>query len=47
MMLPKILGADVEVGNFVLGVEPGPMGTGPLASKALLREIEGFPACAS
>ena len=42
MMLPKILGADVEVGNFVLGVEPGPMGTGPLASKALLREIEGF-----
>ena len=38
---PKVLGADVELGNFILGV-PGvedPGGSGFRASRALLREI--------
>lgn len=40
--IPKILGADIEVGNFVRGMEcPG--GTGYQASRALLREIDGLP----
>jgi proteasome accessory factor A len=40
--LPKLCGTDVEVGNFVLGVERA-MGSGAEASRALLREIEGYP----
>ncbi|MFY9555513.1 MAG: proteasome accessory factor PafA2 family protein [Blastocatellia bacterium] len=40
--LPKLCGADVELGNFVLGVEMG-RGTGYEASRLLLREIEGLP----
>ena len=41
--MPKLLGADVEVGNFLAGAtRPG--GTGPEASRALLREFEGVPA---
>lgn len=41
--VPKLVGADFELGNFVLGlVRSG--GTGPEASRALLREIEGIPA---
>jgi len=40
--LPKLCGTDVEVGNFVLGVERA-MGSGAEASRALLREVEGFP----
>lgn len=39
-MLPKVCGADVELGNFVLGVERA-QGTGDLAARALLREVEG------
>ena len=41
--MPKLLGADVELGNFLVGViRPG--GTGPEASRALLREFDGVPA---
>jgi proteasome accessory factor A len=40
--LPKLCGADVELGNFVLGLER-PGGTGPEASRALLAEIDGVP----
>ncbi|MGA2267802.1 MAG: proteasome accessory factor PafA2 family protein [Bryobacteraceae bacterium] len=39
--LPKLAGADIELGNFVLGM-PGP-DTGALASRALLAEIDGLP----
>jgi len=39
--LPKLCGADIELGNFVLG-SPG-LETGALASRALLAEIEGLP----
>jgi hypothetical protein len=42
MLLPKMCGADTELGNFVLGAE-GPTGSGEEASRALLREIDGFP----
>ncbi len=38
--LPKLCGADIELGNFVLGVER-PEGSGAEASRALLREIDG------
>jgi proteasome accessory factor A len=37
--VPKLCGADVELGNFILGV--GRTDTGPEASRALLREIDG------
>jgi Pup amidohydrolase len=37
--VPKLCGADVELGNFILGVERS-TGTGHEASRALLREIE-------
>ena len=37
--LPKLCGADIELGNFILGLE-GTSSTGPEASRALLREIE-------
>ena len=37
--LPKLCGADIELGNFVLGLERL-TGTGPEAARALLREIE-------
>jgi len=40
-MLPKILGADVELGNFIVGRECGAAGTGSEAAKALLAEIPG------
>jgi proteasome accessory factor A len=40
--VPKILGADVELGNFLLGIDT-PGGTGFAASRVLLREIEGVP----
>ena len=42
MMLPKLCGTDVELGNFVLGLER-PDGTGAIASRALLRKIDGYP----
>jgi len=41
-MVPKLIGADVELGNFFLGLER-PGGTAYEASRALLAEIEGFP----
>jgi hypothetical protein len=40
--LPKLCGADCELGNFLVGVER-PDGTGPEASRAVLREIDGLP----
>ena len=39
---PKLLGADVELGNFVLGLERE-HGTGAMAARALWREIDGLP----
>ncbi len=41
-VLPKLCGADTELGNFVVGVERAG-GTGYEASRALLAEIEGYP----
>ena len=41
-LLPKLCGADVELGNFLLGVESA-KGTGAIASQLLLREIAGRP----
>src|SRR2546425_10889079 len=40
--LPKLCGADVELGNFIVGLDQTG-GTGPAASRALLREIDGLP----
>ncbi|SPE55278.1 hypothetical protein SBV1_2130004 [Verrucomicrobia bacterium] len=40
--VPKLCGADFELGNLVLGVEL-PKGTGALASHLLLREFAGVP----
>jgi proteasome accessory factor A len=40
--LPKLCGADIELGNFILGLERRGS-TGYEASRALLREIEGLP----
>ncbi|MBN2507580.1 MAG: proteasome accessory factor PafA2 family protein [Verrucomicrobia bacterium] len=40
--VPKLLGADVELGNLMLGVNL-PNGTGAAAARALLREIDGLP----
>jgi len=39
---PKLLGADVELGNFILGMERE-YGTAALAARALLREVDGLP----
>lgn len=44
--LPKLCGADVELGNFIAG-EVAPGGTGAFASRLLLRQIRGFPAGSS
>lgn len=38
---PKLCGADIELGNFVLGTSYSD--TGALASRALLAEIDGLP----
>jgi len=40
--VPKLCGADVELGNFILGIERAG-GSGHEASRAILREIEGVP----
>ncbi len=40
MVVPKILGADVELSNFILGMAD-PDGTGRLASRRLLAAIRG------
>lgn len=42
LLVPKLCGADIEVGNFVTGVDSR-NGTGAFASRALLAEIEGLP----
>jgi hypothetical protein len=44
--LPKLCGADVELGNFILGGEE-PGSTCAEASRALLRQIEGLPPSSS
>jgi proteasome accessory factor A len=40
--LPKLCGADIELGNFIAGVECAG-GTGYEASRALLAQIKGLP----
>jgi proteasome accessory factor A len=40
--LPKLCGADIELGNFIVGLEQS-NGTGYQASRALLAEIRGLP----
>ena len=40
--LPKLCGADIELGNFIAGGETAG-GTGPLASRLLLEQIRGYP----
>ncbi len=40
--VPKLCGADVEVGNVVRGMD-GPRNTARMASRLLLREIPGIP----
>jgi proteasome accessory factor A len=40
--LPKLCGADIELGNFLLGFNTS-SGTGYEASRLLLREIDGLP----
>ncbi|MGA3372073.1 MAG: proteasome accessory factor PafA2 family protein [Terracidiphilus sp.] len=40
--LPKLCGADIELGNFIAGVEYAG-GTGYEASRALLAQIKGLP----
>jgi proteasome accessory factor A len=42
MTLPKLCGADIELGNFILGLKSDG-GTGFAASRAVLREIDGLP----
>jgi hypothetical protein len=42
LRLPMLCGADIELGNFVLGLKRR-NGTGDVASHALLGEIEGLP----
>ena len=41
-LLPRLCGADIELGNFIVGDERAG-GTGYEASRALLAEIEGLP----
>ena len=41
--VPKILGADIELGNWIEGLDTA-TGTGHVASRRLLREIDGVPA---
>ncbi|MBN1421531.1 MAG: proteasome accessory factor PafA2 family protein [Planctomycetes bacterium] len=43
--LPILCGADIELGNFIVGLDGA--GTGYAASRALLREIEGFDGASS
>src|SRR6266446_3290101 len=40
-MLPKLCGADIELGNFIVGKVSAR--TGGEAARALLAEISGFP----
>ena len=41
-LLPRLCGADIELGNFITGVVRAG-GTGYEASRAMLAEIEGLP----
>ena len=43
--LPKVVGADIELGNAILGLRKQD-GTGPEASRLLLRYMEGVPGSA-
>jgi len=45
-VIPKLLGADVELGNYIEGVNV-PEGSGHLASRLLLARIHGVPQCTS
>jgi proteasome accessory factor A len=47
MRTPKILGADVELGNFVDGPRTPEDGSGRVAARLLLQEIDGIPASAT
>lgn len=40
--IPKVIGADAELGNLVLGVDQSES-TGHIASRAVLREVDGVP----
>ncbi len=42
LCLPKLMGADAELGNLILGLH-SEFGTGRDASHALLAEIDGLP----
>jgi proteasome accessory factor A len=42
--VPKVLGGDVELANFILGAPYDVAGTGREASRALLRQVVGVPA---
>jgi len=44
--LPKLCGADIELGNSVMGFDASG-GTGYIASRALLREVRGFDGASS
>jgi proteasome accessory factor A len=46
MPRPLVIGSDTELGNFVLGAESS-RSTGSTASRALLREINGYSSSAS
>lgn len=46
MPRPLVIGSDTELGNFVLGAESS-RSTGSTASRALLREIDGYSSSAS
>jgi proteasome accessory factor A len=43
ILLPKVCGGDIEVGNFVMGLDQ-PYGSGAYAAQALLREFDGVAA---
>ena len=42
----KLVGADFELGNFVLGLQRS-QGSGPEAARRLLAQIDGVPAAGS
>ncbi len=42
LRLPKLCGADIELGNFLAGCDSGGW-TAPLASRLLLEQVRGFP----
>jgi len=41
-VVPKVIGSDFELGNLILGREDE-RGTGAAASRALLKQIDGYP----